>query len=230
MGHARRRPHAPQPDRVRGRRQDRLHHQLRVVGNRADGDRAGRASRREGPALERVPTRVGDGRGAGRVLPRRRPRRLPRAVPARDRGGGGGGHPRPRGARRPQRPPRRRGRRPPAGATGRRPVRRRPRDDAAGPLQAPDPRLLDAADLRAADRPQEGLRQDDRAPLPPLPRLRRARVLALPHAQLGSRWAPTNRRRARRARRAARPRRGRRGRRPRARARRSRSRPTAGRC
>src|SRR5262249_39033240 len=57
--------------------------------------------------------------------------------------------------------------------------------DAARPLLAPDPRLLVAAQVREAARPQ-GERQDNRAPLPPLQALRRARVLALRHTGLGS--------------------------------------------
>src|SRR5205823_5959448 len=53
-----------------------------------------------------------------------------------------------------------------------------------GALLATDPRLVDATQVRAAQR-AEGGRQDHRAPLPPLRRLRGSRVLALPHARLG---------------------------------------------
>jgi 3-methyladenine DNA glycosylase/8-oxoguanine DNA glycosylase len=65
------------------------------------------------------------------------------------------------------------------------PVRRRARDDAARPLRPPHPRFLDASHVRAADEPQGRRRPHDRAALPPLPRLRRAGVLALPDARLG---------------------------------------------
>ena len=47
-------------------------------------------------------------------------------------------------------------------------------DDAARPLPAPDPRLLDATDLPAAERAPAGHRQGDRAGVPALPRVRRA--------------------------------------------------------
>ena len=227
LGDPRRGPDAAQPDGLRGRGQDRLHDQLRLVGDRPDGDGARRAPRRDGPPRTRVPGAGSDGRGGRRLLQGRRARRLSRAVPARDRRRRRRRHARPRGARRPQRPARRRGRRPAARAARRRPVRGGAHHDAARPLRPPDPRLVDAAEVLAAhDRPQDR-RQDDRAPLPPLPRLRRARVLAVPHEGLGRGLSQS---RARRATRAARPRRGRRGRRRRARARRRRSRRTAGRC
>ena len=70
---------------------------------------------------------------------------------------------------------------------GRRPVRRRTRDaDVARPLLAPGARLVDPSDLREARRPQ-GERQDDRAQVPPLRRLRRPCVLASADARLGPR-------------------------------------------
>jgi 3-methyladenine DNA glycosylase/8-oxoguanine DNA glycosylase len=67
----------------------------------------------------------------------------------------------------------------------RRALRRRARDDAARPLRPPDPRLLDAPDVRAAGEAQDRQGRDDRAPLPPLQGLRGPRLLALPHARLG---------------------------------------------
>ncbi len=51
-------------------------------------------------------------------------------------------------------------------------------DDAPGPLLPPHPRLVDAPEVRAPAR-AKGVRQDDRAALPRVPRLRGARVLAL---------------------------------------------------
>jgi N-glycosylase/DNA lyase len=71
-----------------------------------------------------------------------------------------------------------------ARAARRRPLRRGARDDADRPLLEARARLVDAADVRKAERPQ-GERRDDDAPLPPLRALRGARVLALPHARLG---------------------------------------------
>ncbi len=65
-----------------------------------------------------------------------------------------------------------------------RPVRRGALDDAARAALAPDPRLLDPAEVRAPERPQSR-RQYDRTPLSPLRALRRAGVLAVPDARLG---------------------------------------------
>src|SRR5207253_254065 len=48
MGHGGRRADDPQRHRLRGDRQDDLHHELRVVGHGADGRRAGRTARRTG--------------------------------------------------------------------------------------------------------------------------------------------------------------------------------------
>ena len=92
LGGAGRRPAPAQPDGLRGRGQDRLHDQLRLVGDGADGRRPGRPARRAGPggAARRrrrphLPDAGGDGFRRRRVLRRRRARRLPRRLPARDR-------------------------------------------------------------------------------------------------------------------------------------------------
>ena len=66
LGRERRRPLDAQPDRVRGRRQDDLHDQLRLVGDGAHGDRAGRAARR---GVRSRPARVPDAGEDGRRRP-----------------------------------------------------------------------------------------------------------------------------------------------------------------
>src|SRR5205085_7551453 len=58
--------------------------------------------------------------------------------------------------------------------------------DLARPLLPARPRLVDASDLREARRPQ-GERQDDRADVPPLRRLRRSGILAAPRPRMGPR-------------------------------------------
>ena len=173
---------AAQPDRVRGRGQDDLHDQLRVVGHRADGQRARRLARPAGRGRSRAPCVP----GARRRWPRRRQEffaggrasRLPRRRTC------GGWRPRS----------------PAASSTSRRstipalddekvrerllaidgvgPVCRGARDDAARALPAADPRLVDPADLPAAERAPAGHRQGHRPGVRALPGVRRARVLA----------------------------------------------------
>ena len=99
LGSRRRRPDAAQSDRLRGRRQDDLHHELRVGRNRAHGHGARREPR--GRCARRSPhlsDRRGDGGRRRRLLPRRRARRLPRRLPPRTRGRRRVGRARPRGA------------------------------------------------------------------------------------------------------------------------------------
>ena len=96
---------------------------------------------------------AGGGRCGGRFVLRRRGQDgLPRCVPADDRLRRELWSARPRGVQRPwtARPRRHRAA---ARAAGRRAVRVRPHDDAARPLPAADPRLVDAPDLSALDRP-----------------------------------------------------------------------------
>ena len=104
VGDCRRRPDAPLPDGVRGRREDGLHHELRMERHRADGRRARDPSRRprarrRRPAHERVPHARRDGRRSGVLLSRRGPRRLSRRLPDRARTRGGRRRARPRGLR-----------------------------------------------------------------------------------------------------------------------------------
>ena len=54
-----------------------------------------------------------------------------------------------------------------------------------GRYSPPDPRLVDAAEVREAGRPDGRRRRRDPAPLPPIRALRRPRVLALPDPRLG---------------------------------------------
>ena len=186
LGDGGRGPDAAQPDGLRGRRQDRLHDELLVGADDEDGDGARRAPRRaltgRAPGL---PHAGGDGRGGRVLLPGGRALRLPGAVPAGARRVGRLGRGRPRGARR-SGAPRRRGGGPPARAPGHRPVRRGARDaDEPRPLLAARARLVDAPDVRAARRPRDEGR-DDRAPLPPLPRMGGPRLLAHADARAGS--------------------------------------------
>ena len=84
--------HGPQPDRLRGGREDDLHDELRVVGDRAHG-RARSSSTSASPPRApadgrrpRLPDARGDGGRRRGLLPRRRARRLPRrATSARSR-------------------------------------------------------------------------------------------------------------------------------------------------
>ena len=71
LGHRRRRASRPQPDRLRGGREDDLHDELRVVGDGPDGLRARRASGRAGARTRR--------RTGRSVAPSRRRRRWPAA-------------------------------------------------------------------------------------------------------------------------------------------------------
>ena len=88
VGDRRGRAHGPEPDGVRGRRQDDLHDQLRVVGHHPDGPRDRRAPRRAGgrrPTARSLGPGLPDARGDGRsrrvLLQGRRPHRVSRRVP-----------------------------------------------------------------------------------------------------------------------------------------------------
>src|SRR4051812_2122749 len=181
LGDTRRGPNAPQSDGLRGRREDDLHDELCVVGDRADGDRARRRARRR-----HLSHPGGDGRGGRELLPRRRPRGLSRPLPP---VAGPRRRREPHRSRRTARPcaPRRGGRRAPPRAARCGSVCRGARDDARRALLAADPRLVDSPQVRARQPGAQGERPDDRTPLPPLWPLRRPRLLALPHARLGRR-------------------------------------------
>ena len=87
---------------------------------------------------------------------------------------------------------RRRGGAPSAGPARRGAVRGGPHDAPAGPPLAARSRLVDAPQVRAPARRAGGearRRPHDRPSLLPLPRVRWARLLALPDARLGGRWA-----------------------------------------
>ena len=185
LGRRRRGPAAAQPDRLRGRGQDDLHHELRLVGDGADDDRARRPPRRRGarrpPRLPHArrrwprPTRPSTATSSARATAARTSARSRRASPR-------------------------------AGSTSRRSTTpssattRSPngcsRSPGCGPYATAHMMMLlgrysrlmldswTRPTVRAPARPQ-GRRPDDRAALPPLPRLRGPRVLALPDARLG---------------------------------------------
>ncbi len=193
LGDARGRPHRSEPDRVRGRREDDLHDELRLVGDGSDGRRARRAPWR-GRRPARRPTR----HSVAPFRPRQRWRgaRLDfytDTVRAGYRGAYlrslaesvAAGRARPRGARR---------RAPPMSSPTRRSRRSSSRSPASGPYAAAHIMMMlgrySRLILDSWTRPKyaerhrratsEGL--DDRAALPPLRPLRGARVLARPDA------------------------------------------------
>ncbi len=146
----------------------------RMVGAIVRRARQCRAERRAGAARRsRRPAAIAE---ADDSFFRRRQGGLPRAISEDDRHRGRGRPTRPRGVERPRSPD---ARWPSAArAPRRRAVCDGAHDDAARALPAADPRLVDPPDLRRLAGRAADHRQGDRARVPPLPRVRRARVLA----------------------------------------------------
>ena len=154
------RPDAAGTDRLRGRREDGLHDELRVERDGADGERAGRAPRGSGDRRHRsrstnafpTPATMADTPEAFyRDVVRAG---LPRCLPALARAIGRRRRARPGGARvgHPRRAPRRGARATAPRAPGRGAVRGRAHHDDDRPELPVDPRFVDPAEVRASDR------------------------------------------------------------------------------